>query len=53
MDLLREVDAYCASCKEVQRHAVVSDDPGACYCNACGTSQVLVAPVLATEMVAA
>lgn len=45
MNLLREVDAYCASCKEVRRHAVVSEDPSACYCNVCGTSQVLMAPV--------
>jgi len=45
MDVLRVMDALCASCDEITAHAVPSDDPASCYCNLCGTAQVLVAPL--------
>lgn len=45
MDVLRVMDAFCASCDDIQAHAVPSIDPSSCYCNTCGQSQVLMAPV--------
>lgn len=45
MDVLREVDAYCASCDLIRHHAVMADDPSSCFCNVCGTGQPLMEPV--------
>lgn len=45
MDVLREMDAYCASCDLVRRHAVMADDPSSCFCAVCGTGQPLMEPV--------
>lgn len=45
MDVMRVVDAYCASCQDIRPHAVMSDDPSSCFCNDCGGCQTLVRPV--------
>lgn len=45
MDVLRVVDAFCASCDDVHPHAVMTDDPSSCFCNQCGTCQTLVKPI--------
>jgi hypothetical protein len=45
MDVLRVVDAFCASCDDVRPHAIMTDDPSSCFCNACGTCQTLVTPI--------
>ena len=45
MDVLRVLDAFCASCDDVVGHAVPWADPSSCFCNQCGSGQVLVAPV--------
>ncbi len=45
MDVLRLVDAFCASCDDVRPHAVMTDDPSSCFCNDCGTCQTLVTPI--------
>lgn len=45
MDVLRVMDAYCASCDDIHGHSVMDDDPSSCFCNRCGTGQPLVEPV--------
>ncbi|MGB1586855.1 MAG: hypothetical protein ACPHID_07415 [Thermoplasmatota archaeon] len=49
MDVIRTVDAFCASCNDITSHAITHLDPGSCFCNACGAAQLLYTPLAPVE----
>lgn len=43
--MTRLIDNPCPTCQTIRPHQIRAEDPGSCYCAACGHQQVLMTPV--------